>query len=243
MKIECAENLSDVSFVRHGFFGKSGGVGKPPYDTLNASLKVGDEPASVLENRSRIAAAFGLQLGNVAIPYQIHSDVVVCLDKCPEWSVECDAFITNSPGLLIGVTTADCAPILVCDTEKRYIAAIHCGWRGATVGIIERTLEKLASFGCADIVCAIGPCIHQKSFRVGEEVIGQVPSTYISSDGKFDLLEYVSDKLFSCGAKSVSKINVDTFQNEEYFSYRRQNGAQNGYGAQFSGIVIMEERQ
>ncbi|MDR0552817.1 MAG: polyphenol oxidase family protein [Holosporales bacterium] len=256
INIEYAKNLSKIQFVKHGFFGRSGGVGKPPHDTLNASLRVNDDTGAVLENRTRIAATFGLPLEKMLIPHQIHSNVAVVIDRLPcdagpiipektdkqqgHDKFECDAFITNVHGLLIGVTTADCVPILACDVKKGYIAAIHAGWRGALVGIVEKTFEKLTSLGCTDIICAIGPCIHQESFLVGEEIIGKVPNEYIANC-KFDLPGYVSDKLLSCGAKDVSKINIDTFQNEEYFSYRRQSGARHGYGAQFSGIMVNGE--
>jgi YfiH family protein len=200
----------------------------------------GDDPHIVLKNREKVADYFGITTQQLLIPRQVHGDTALVVDRAKE--VKCDALITNAKNLLIGVNTADCCPILLCSQTKKYIAAIHCGWKGALAGIVENTMKKLQSLGCNDIVCAVGPCIQQKSFEVGDEIISKVSAKYISKR-HFDLPLYVCDKLSEYGAMDVLKINVDTFTNNAYFSHRRQVAGNQFLkcGVQFSGIVIVGE--
>lgn len=239
MNILFADNLARISFVKHGFFGRLDGHSSGIFESLNVGLKRGDIEQNVLKNRYKIAEYFGQK--SLFIPNQIHSNIPYVINNMSDEIPECDAIITNKPGILIGVHTADCVPILLCDIEKKYIAAIHSGWRGALSGVIENTISKMKKEGCQNIIGSIGPCIHQKSFEFGEEIIEKVDEKYIK-DCHFDIQFYVEEKLLDAGIKDVSKIDVDTFSNNQYFSYRRNTTIKNmqNCGVQFSGIVILE---
>ncbi|MDR2075149.1 MAG: peptidoglycan editing factor PgeF, partial [Holosporales bacterium] len=230
----------NFKFIKHGFFGRNGGYSSGIFESLNVGVDKGDDPHNVLKNREKVANYFGVTAQELVIPKQVHGNIAQVIDCVNE--VECDALITNTQNLLIGINTADCCPVLLCSPLKKYISAIHCGWRGALAGIIENTMKELQSLGCYDIVGAIGPCIQQKSYEIGDEIMNKVHSKYIRNR-HFDLPLYVYDKLLECGAKDISKIDVDTFTNKAYFSYRRQ-AAGNGAvkcGVQFSGITIVGE--
>lgn len=239
MNILFASNLSQIPFIKHGFFDRTGGYSTGIFESLNVGIKRGDNDASVLKNRTKIAKYFGQK--TLFIPKQVHSNIPHFIDNINTTDIECDAFITNKPNILIGINTADCAPILLCDTEKRYIAAIHSGWRGAIAGIIENTVSTMKKLGCENLVCAVGPCIQQDSFEVGNEIISNVDRKYIKNN-HFDLPHYVSDKLINLGISDLCKIDIDTFSNNEYFSYRRNTIVNKirSCGVQFSGIVITE---
>ncbi|MDR1488321.1 MAG: peptidoglycan editing factor PgeF [Holosporales bacterium] len=240
LRAKYADTLSNIPLIKHGFFGKEGGESVSQFESLNVGLGRGDDDKIVMKNRAKISEYFGILPENMVIPKQIHSNFVEIVDN-PLLHIECDSVITNTPNLLIGVTTADCVPILLCDVKQRYIAAIHSGWRGALLGVVENTLANLKKLGCRgdNIVAAIGPCIHQESFEVGSDVIDMVDKKYIDTRQHFDLLGYVRDKLIESGVlnSNISKIDIDTFKNNEYFSYRRANCR--GCGVQFSGIMIV----
>ena len=249
MNIVTSDLLSKVDFISHGFFGRSGGESVGEYSSLNVGIKRGDDDSVVLKNREKIAQNFNTEASRMVILSQIHGNIVHVIDSknVEEYEFseidksmrkEGDAIITNIPGVLIGVNTADCVPILIVDNKKKYIAVIHAGWKGAVAGVIESTMMKLKELGCNDLSCAMGPSIQKKSFEVGHDVLNKVGRKYISVSNKkvlFDLPFYVLEKLMKLGASEVSKINTDTFSNEAYFSYRRQRGV---CGLQFSGIML-----
>jgi YfiH family protein len=239
MNVLLAENLANIDFIRHGFFSRYGGYSSGIFESLNVGIDKGDDLEAVLKNREKVANYFGVLAKQLVIPKQVHGNISLVIDRAKD--VECDALITNTKNLLIGVNTADCCPVILCDKEKRYAAVIHSGWKGALAGIVENTMINLKNFGCHNIVCAIGPCIQQESFEVGEEIMRKVSLKYIK-DKHFDLPLYVTDKLLEYGVKNVSKIDVDTFANNEYFSYRRQCAKDSNIkcGVQFSGIIILE---
>lgn len=246
MNVKTVDNLSKIPFIKHGFFGRNGGFSSGIFESLNVGISRGDDDNIVMRNRAAIAEYFDANIEQLIIPKQIHSNIAMLIDDdqfCGE-ILECDALITNIPGVLIGVNTADCVPIILCDLSKKYVAAIHSGWRGALSGVVDATLEKMKSLGCSDIVCGIGPCIKQKSFDVGNEIIENVDKKYIDDEKRFDITMYVSDKLIAHGVRDISKIDIDTFTNNEYFSYRRQTKlCQNSdvvkCGVQFSGVMII----
>ncbi|MDR0942781.1 MAG: peptidoglycan editing factor PgeF [Holosporales bacterium] len=252
MNIIQSDLLKTIDFINHGFFDRTGGesVGEL-FKSLNVGLNSGDDDKVVLKNRKKIAEYFGVELSNLVILNQKHGDVarVVNEDNIEQYKFkdvkqallnEGDAIITNQKGLLIGLATADCAPILLCDKEAKFIAAVHAGWRGAIGKIIENTLQKMKELGCKQIEAAVGPCIHKRYFEVQTDVIKLVDRKYLLNyEGKtlFDMPFLILDKLMKNGVKSVSQINFDTMSNDNYFSYRRQAGTT---GRQFSGIMIKE---
>ena len=249
MNVITADLLSEIDFINHGFFDRTGGESKGSYESLNVGIGRGDDDKIVLKNREKIAKHFGIPVSNLIILNQKHGNKVHIIDsknkkdyqfKDVEQALknEGDAIITKEKGLLIAVNTADCAPILLCDKDQKYIAVIHAGWRGSNGTIIENTLKEMKNLGCKNIMAAIGPCLKKKHFEVKDDVALKVDSKYISyieNKSFFDMQLQVLEKLMKNGAKVVSKLNIDTFSDENYFSYRRIGEKT---GVQFSGIVI-----
>ncbi len=251
MNIVKSELLTEINFIDHGFFGRTGGYSFGKFESLNVGINRGDDCQNVLKNREKIAKHFGVNLSDLVILNQKHGDVVHVIDsknrKNYEFkdinqalSHEGDAIITNEKGLLIAVNTADCTPIILCDKFSKYIAVIHAGWRGSNGKVIENTIEKMKDLGCKNIISAIGPCLQKRYFEIRGDVSLQFDRRYISYLGEkslFDMQLQVLEKLMKAGVKSTSKLNIDTISNDEYFSYRRLG---KNSGGQFSGIIIKE---
>lgn len=251
MNIIKTDLLNNIDFVDHGFFDRQGGVSSENFESLNVGLGKGDDEKNVIENRKIVAEQFGVSVENLVILNQVHGDKVHVIDEknisqyqfssaSQALKNEGDAIITNQKGLLIGVNTADCAPILLCAPNERLIAVVHAGWKGALGSIIENTVETMKSLGGKSIVASIGPCIQRRSFVIKKDVANQIDKRYLLTfDNKilFDMSLLILEKLMRLGVKSVSKIGIDTFVDENFFSYRRQNGT---CGVQFSGIIIKE---
>ncbi len=251
MNVMTTDLLSEIDFINHGFFDSTDGESTDTYESLNVGIGRGDNDENVIKNRTRIAEYFGVTVENLIILNQKHSDIVHVIDaknkekylfKTPGQALqnEGDAIITKEKGLLIGVNNADCAPILLCDKTAKYIAAIHAGWRGSNGKIIENTIEKMKSLGCKDIVASIGPCLQRIHFEIQSDIDFQIDRKYVSYDGTrtlFDMQLQVLEKLMRNGVKTVSKLNVDTYSNVNFFSRRRIG---ENTGVQFSGIIIKE---
>ena len=145
--------------IRHGFFGRQGGVSRPPYDTLNMALRTGDRREDILANRKIVAQAMGA--AHLILPRQVHGTTTVRVTTPwpPDDAPEADALVTTEPNLLIGITTADCAPILLCDASAGVVAAAHAGWKGALHGIVDSVVAAMTQAGAdpARIAAAIGP--------------------------------------------------------------------------------------
>lgn len=249
MNVMTSDLLSEIDFIEHGFFDRMDGESTGTYESLNVGIGRGDDDDVVLKNRKKIAEHFGLPVENLVILNQKHGDTVHVIDaknknkylfKNVEQALqnEGDAIVTNEKGILIGVNTADCAPILLCDRDAKYIAVIHAGWRGSNGKIIENTLEKMKSLGCKNIVACIGACLQRLHFEVKNDIEFKVDRRYISySDDTtlFDMQLQILEKLLANGAKSVAKMDIDTFSNLNYFSKRRI-GDQTG--VQFSGLIL-----
>ena len=238
---------------RHGFFTRNGGVSEGRFASLNASLSSQDERANVLENRARIARALGAESEHLLGLTQIHSaDVVIAHApwKAGE-GAQADALVTNVKGLALGVITADCAPVLFADAKARVIGAAHAGWRGAAGGVIEATLAAMRSLGAQNIRAAVGPCISQASYEVGDDmrdaVIGQDPSAVAffapgvrEGHHQFDLAGYCAERLYRAGCEVVQTLGLDTRSDEaRFFSHRRRTLEGGGpIGHQLSAIVL-----
>jgi YfiH family protein len=250
MEIIKADLLTDIKSINHGFFNRLGGKSTGVFESLNVGLNRGDDDATVISNRRSVAGFFGLGVRDMVVLNQAHGDDVHVIDLrnfesyrfdsvAQALSKKGDAIITDIPGLLIGVNTADCAPILLCGIgNTTIIAAIHAGWRGAVSSVIENTVKTMMGLGSRAIYAAIGPCIQKNSFQVGSDISSVVDKKYFSKIGEnifFDMTLLIEDKLGALGVKNLAFIDVDTFSNEDFFSYRRQNGH---CGVQFSGICI-----
>ncbi len=255
------ESVTASSFagIAHGFLGRAGGVSTGIYAGLNIALGSGDDRASVLQNRERAANAVlpGAKLARV---YQIHSaDVVNAADAISHATLtiednppRADALVTDQPGLLLGISTADCAPVLFADTKAGVVGAAHSGWKGAIGGVNQATIAAMEKLGAKRdrIICAIGPCIAQKSYEVDTAFFQRFAQTDPQNerffiDGKpehyqFDLEGFVAAQLAAAGIRTIECLGQDTYsQPEQYFSYRRScHLGQPGYGTQFSLIGL-----
>lgn len=239
--------------IAHGFLGRRGGVSKGIYAGLNVGLGSEDEKAAVIENRKRAVDAVlpGAKLARV---YQIHSADVVLADAAAlgDDPQKADALVTDQPGLLLGIVTADCVPVLFADTDAQIVGAAHAGWKGAIGGVTDNTIAAMEKLGAQRerIVCAVGPCISQKSYEVDKEFFARFISAdetneRFFADGKaqhyqFDIEGYVAARLASAGIRRVACLGEDTYsQPERFFSYRRScHKNEPGYGRQISLIGL-----
>lgn len=250
-----APSLAAIDGVGHGFFTRLGGVSEGIYASLNCGPGSNDEAANVSENRARIERALGAEPGKLVSVYQKHTNTAVVANK--PWTKdkipEADAIVTSTPGLAIGILTADCAPVLLCDPEARVIGAAHAGWRGAKLGIAEATVEAMTGLGAQPerIRAAIGPAISQGAYEVGhdyrEQFLTDEPDSeafFIIDEGSgephFDLPGYVAERLARAGVGEVVDLGFCTYYDEtRLFSYRRsQHHGEDDYGRQISAIVL-----
>lgn len=232
-----SSEIAAIDSVAHAFFGRRGGISTGDYSALNGGMLVGDDPAAVVTNRQNMLQALSASTMRLMTLRQLHSNrvqVVSVDDNVAADSIEADALVTGDTGLMLGIATADCAPVLFASPETGVIAAAHAGWRGALAGILPNTLEAMERLGgsCpAAIHAVIGPMIQQSSFEVGDEVrvafIAQqndwerffIPA---SRRGyyQFDLSALLQAQLEALHVR-VDRIAVDTYQNHaDYFSYR-----------------------
>jgi hypothetical protein len=251
MKVEVIKSqmLEDMP---HGFLGRVGGVSTGIYAGLNVGLGSDDELDAVVENRRRAVDAVmpGAALARV---YQIHSpDVVNVTTAREEEPPKGDAMVTDQPGILLGIVTADCVPVLFADTRTGVIGAAHAGWKGAITGVTDTTIAAMEALGAdrSRIACAIGPCIAQKSYEVDEGFFRRfaeedAANERFFADGKaghyqFDIEGYVAARLAAAGIGKVECMGEDTYsQPDRFFSYRRScHLGEPGYGRQISLIGV-----
>lgn len=253
MKIEAPE-LKPLARARHGFFTRRGGGSSGIYASLNCGIGSDDDRALVHDNRALVAQALGVEPAHLLTPYQTHGLAVATAIAPWPWQdpPRADAVVTATPGLAIGVSTADCAPVLLADDNAGVIGAAHAGWRGAQAGICEAAIEAMEQLGAArdTITAVVGPCISRINYQVGPEF----RTTFIDmdpgydgyfapdDDGKFtfDLPRFVVDRLTHAGIGTVGLVERCTYADaEDFFSYRRTTHAgEPDYGRQISAIVL-----
>lgn len=239
--------------IPHGFLGRRGGVSDGLYAGLNVGLGSEDDRQAVLENRRRATDAI-LPNADLVTVHQVHSpDVVtvsepVALDKRPQ----ADAMVTDRPGLVLGILTADCVPVLFADRDAGIIGAAHAGWKGAISGVTDNTLAAMEALGAdrSRIACAIGPCIAQKSYEVDDGFYRRFVAEADENErffgsGKpgnwqFDIEGYVAARLAAAGVGRVECLGEDTYsQPDRFFSYRRScHRSEPGYGREISLIGL-----
>jgi len=241
--------------VRHGFFTRSGGVSRGLYTSLNCGHGSNDDAEAVRENRARAAGAFGRAAEDICTAYQVHGDTVIEVTRPwrPDDSPKADALVSNRPGVMLGILTADCAPVLLADGENRVIGALHAGWRGALGGVLEAGVAGMCRLGAqaANICAVIGPTIGPASYEVGAEFpapfLVQNPAAEAffrpaAREGYFffDLPNYVARRLEALGLAEVTSLQRDTYAEEmHFFSYRRNSHqGQHDYGRLLAAIVL-----
>jgi YfiH family protein len=239
--------------IPHGFLGRHGGVSTGATAGLNTGLGSGDDPAAVAANRALAADAVlpGAKLVGV---YQVHSpDCVTVSEPWPdETRPRADAMVTDRPGLLLGILTADCAPVLLADTEAGVIGAAHAGWRGAIGGVIENTVAAMIRLGARReaIAASVGPCIAQRSY----EVDAAFHQRFLGADAsnaqffvqvrpghvQFDLEGYVSSRLKRAEIGTIEGLGLDTYSDAGgFYSFRRAtHRGEADYGRQIALIAL-----
>lgn len=239
--------------VPHGFFGRAGGVSVGAVAGLNCGLGSGDDGKAVRTNR-RLAADAILAGAPLASTYQIHSPTAVIVTEASygDERPRADALVTSTPGLLLGIVTADCAPVLLADPQAGVVGAAHAGWRGAVGGVTDQAIAAMLSLGARieNIGAAIGPAISQKSYEVdytfADNLMKDDPANerfFIDGpSGKphFDLEAYVVTRLAAAGVRRIEAMGLDTYALEDrYYSYRRAtHRSEPTYGRQLSIIGL-----
>jgi len=250
------DGISEGDRISHGFFSRAGGVSKGLYSGLNVGLGSRDDRTDVIENRTRVSRWFDLGPDRLVTVHQVHSPrVQIATMANRDERPEADALVTQTPGLAIGVLTADCGPVLFADPDAGVIGAAHAGWRGAFEGVLESTIATMQSLGAKPerIIAVLGPSISQSNYEVGPEFVDrfvqQAPSneTYFAASTKpghslFDLKQFTIDRLRKAGL-STEMLSECTYADEgDWYSYRRSTHRNEpDYGRQISAIAIKED--
>jgi hypothetical protein len=246
--------LSAIPGLRHAFFSREGGVSEGIYAGLNGGTGSNDDAARVAENRRRMAEQMAVAPDRLLTLYQVHSpDVVVATAPWDGGArPKADAIVTSTEGLAIGVTAADCGPILLVDPSARVIGAAHAGWKGALTGVLESTVDAMEKLGAdrSGIVAAIGPMIRQNSYEVGSEFVER----FLEADAEhaifflpaerdrhamFDLAGFIRMRLENAGVLMIDDTGVDTYTDERFYSYRRSvHRKEADYGRHVHAIAL-----
>jgi hypothetical protein len=236
----------------HGFFGRRGGVSEGVVAGLNVGWGSGDDRAAIAENRRRAVDAV-LPGARLVTVHQVHSAATVEAGDWPDCNrPPADALVTNRRGVLLGILTADCAPVLLADREAGVVGAAHAGWRGAVGGVCESVVTAMEGLGARPerIAAAIGPCIGARSYEVdqafAERFTADEPANNrFFTDGPthkphFDLEAFVVARLAAAGVRTIEALGLDTYaQPERFYSYRRAtHRGEPDYGRQISLIGL-----
>jgi polyphenol oxidase len=250
-----SNTLAGTLGISHGFFTRQGGVSSGVLSSLNCGYGASDDPDNVTENRNRAMGLLGCTAADLNTVYQVHSPDVVVADK--PWAIDerpkVDAIVTRTPGLAIGIMTADCTPVLFADPQNGVIGGAHAGWKGALGGVLENCVQVMEDNGAdrSSISAAIGPCIHQGSYEVGPEFREafvndeETNATYFQPSHRdrhfqFDLPGFVRSRLANLGLKRLDDVGIDTYGDEQrFFSYRRTtHNNEADYGRGLSAILL-----
>ncbi|MDP3935605.1 MAG: peptidoglycan editing factor PgeF [Alphaproteobacteria bacterium] len=232
---------STLKNVRHGFFGRQGGVSDGLVSSLNCYPYIRektqqiDEIKNVQQNRKIILNTLGINAADVVTANQVHGDVIVTIhQQMPMDFSDADGIITDAPGLPIGILTADCVPVLYTDINAKVVGVVHAGWKSAFLDIHLKMIDKLKAIGIpsCNIIACVGPSIQQGSYEVDQDFFDR----FLSKDGRyrgyfypsiphhyqFDLPRIVYDDLMASNLHSVDWVRLDTAIHETFFfSHRR----------------------
>ncbi len=260
-----AEPLKDEDVIRapelshdgiaHGFFGRRGGVSTGLYDGLNAGIGSKDEPASVHGNRALAMAVLGVSPDRLATPWQVHSGEAIVVEA--PFSGErpkVDGIVTATPGLAIGVVTADCGPVLFGDPKNRVVGAAHAGWRGALGGVLEATIAAMETAGAdrRSITAILGPTITQPNYEVGLDMMaafldGDPARERFFKPGngpdkrQFDLPGFIVAVLSEAGVSAGFVGRCTYGEPDSFFSFRRTtHRGEPDYGRQLAAIALRD---
>ena len=241
--------------VPHGFVGRRGGVSEGICSGLNVGLGSGDDREAIRENRRRAVEAVAPGAARVTL-HQVHSATAIpAVEPFPnDARPKADALVTDRPGLLLGILTADCTPVLFADRSAGVVGAAHAGWKGAIGGVIGSTVEAMERLGAdrSRLVAAVGPTIARKSYEVDEGFFRRFVSEASDHErffasGKpghyqFDLEGFVVSRLAEAGLTRIEALGLDTYSNpDRFFSYRRAtHRGEPDYGRRISAIALQE---
>ncbi|MES2254195.1 MAG: peptidoglycan editing factor PgeF [Pseudomonadota bacterium] len=250
MQMHRATDLQKLPGIAHGFLGRDGGVSGGVYASLNCGPGSRDDPAAVAANRARIVQALAPNAKLVSLA-QIHSGTVHIIDA--NWNFDSrqdgDGMATALSGVMLGILTADCTPVLFADAEAGVIGAAHAGWKGAVAGVLENTVTAMTKLGAnpARIVAAIGPTISQANYEVGTDLRARFDAAddrfFSASDRpghhRFDLPGYARSRLERAGVGQIADLGLCTYPPANgFFSYRRTTHlGEADYGREISAIV------
>ncbi|WEK05201.1 MAG: peptidoglycan editing factor PgeF [Candidatus Devosia phytovorans] len=228
-----SERFRDTGVVRHGFFGKQGGVSAGDYASLNVSYSVGDTADNASANRGLISDV--MAGGPLVTLKQVHSNRVVTVEAgaLPDAAIEADGLVTRRADVLLGVLTADCAPLLFVDPHAGVIGAAHAGWKGAVTGIVENTLRAMEALGAQRrrIAMDIGPTISGENYEVGPDFMRDALSLnadaerafFVPDGGRehFDLPRFLHNDAMRVGLTEIDTRNACTYADPgRFFSHR-----------------------
>ncbi|MCI0735158.1 MAG: peptidoglycan editing factor PgeF [Beijerinckiaceae bacterium] len=246
--------LLDVPGLSHGFFTRQGGISTGVYASLNGGVGSRDDPRAVAENRRRMAAQLQIDPAHLLVPYQTHSPDALIVTEAFAARPRCDALVTATPGLGLGVTGADCGMVLFADNSARVIAAAHAGWKGALTGVLEAALCAMEKLGARRALTAavLGPTISLNSYEVGAEFAERFIAAsrdyenyFVASASDerfmFDLPGFIAARLRIAGIGSFEDLARDTYaEPESFYSYRRSvHKNEADYGRQIAAIALV----
>ena len=242
--------------IIHGFFTREGGVSKGLYKSLNCGFGSDDIYENVDANRKYALIELGIPDGNLLTCMQNHSAKALSVTK--PWTQEnsplADGMATNIPDIVLGILTADCAPVLFADPVAGIVGAAHAGWQGALNGVLEATSREMIKLGASytNIEVAIGPCIGMDSYEIGPEF----RENFVNSSEKnhqffrpsvrkghhmFDMISYIKHRLLEIGISRIYSTDYDTCRDDAlFFSYRRSvTRGEKDYGRELSAISLI----
>ena len=248
-----SKKLSTIKGVRHGFFNKIGGASSGIYKSLNCGPRSLDLNKNVLKNLDIVRKKINPKSKKIILTNQLHSNKIhfIKKEKLVKKKLNGDALITSLKNIQIGVLTADCVPILLCDKKKYVVAAIHAGWKGAYKGIINKVIKSMIKKGSDpnNIIAAIGPCISSKNYEVKNDFrkrfIKKEKNNIkffkkVNNKIYFSLNKYIYSELKKLKINNIETIHKDTFDiKNNFFSARRSiSRNENDYGRNISIIMI-----
>jgi len=247
-----SNKLKKIKHIKHCFFSKKNGFSKGIYKSLNCGKGSKDNRNNIYKNLNFVAKKMGVKKNKLILMHQSHSNKVVEVKKYNfKNKINADAIITKMNDIAIGVLTADCVPIIICDVRSKIVGCIHAGWRGAFSGIIYNTIKKIKKSNSNNkIYASVGPCIGEKNYEVDIKFYEKFVSKswknkiYFRHKSKtkklFDLRKFVTDKLLKLNVK-VDQIKKDTFtEKSNFFSYRRSRKLkQKDYGRCISTVRLI----
>tara|TARA_B100001989_G_scaffold174546_1_gene126120 strand:- start:31 stop:783 length:753 start_codon:yes stop_codon:yes gene_type:complete len=243
--------LRNQKYLSHYFFNRLGGTSKGIYKSLNCGNGSKDKSANITKNLKIVSKKIGCASRNLVSLNQIHSNKVYKINSVPKKRMAGDAMITNKKNIAISILTADCAPILIVDKKKKFVGAIHAGWKGAFKGIVKKTIQLLKKNGCSekDMAVCIGPCIKKNSYEVKDDFFklfkdkNKKNVKFFKFKKKkifFNLSEYIKSQFHENGVKKIDIIRKDTYnlKNNFFSSRRSKKNRHNDYGRNISTIMI-----